>query len=317
MPPHFAQAATTLTYSNFFPPTHGQSILAEEWCKEVEKRTNGEITIKYFPAGTLTKAPQTYDGVETGLADIGMTVLAYTRGRFPLSEAIDLPLGYKSGVEATRVANAVLKQFKPEEFKDTQMMFLHAHGPGLLHTRDKKVASLEDLKGLKIRGTGTSGLVVSALGGVPVGKAMPDTYQMLQKGVVDGSMHPIETNKGWNMGEVVKYMTESYSCAYTTTFAVFMNKNRWDSFSPETQKIIMDLNEEFAAKHGQAWDDIDEAGLAFLKEKGGEIVPLSDEESKRWKEAVAPVVDDYIKKAAEKGIDGKAVVDFIQAELGK
>lgn len=60
-------AKTTLRYSNFFPPTHIQSQLAESWCKEVEKRTNGEVVIQYFPASTLTKAPQTYDGWSRGL----------------------------------------------------------------------------------------------------------------------------------------------------------------------------------------------------------------------------------------------------------
>ena len=74
-----ASAKTQFTYANFFPPTHIQSQLAESWCKEVEKRTNGEIVIKYFPAGSLTKGPQIYDGVVNGLSDISMTVLAYSR----------------------------------------------------------------------------------------------------------------------------------------------------------------------------------------------------------------------------------------------
>ena len=77
--PHVS-AKTTLRYSNFFPPTHIQSQLAESWCKEVEKRTHGEVVIQYFPASTLTKAPQTYDGVVQGIADIGMTALGYSRG---------------------------------------------------------------------------------------------------------------------------------------------------------------------------------------------------------------------------------------------
>ncbi|THB80232.1 MAG: C4-dicarboxylate ABC transporter substrate-binding protein [Desulfobacteraceae bacterium] len=313
--PNPAKAGTSLTYANFFPPTHIQSQLAEGWCKEVEKRTNGEIKIKYFPAGTLTKAPQTYDGVETGMADIGMTVLAYTRGRFPLTEAIDLPMGYKSGVQATKVANAVLNKFNPKEFNDTKIMFLHAHGPGLIHTRDKKVGNLDELKGLKLRGTGTSGLVQAALGAVPVGKSMRECYQMLQKGVVDGSSHPLEANKGWKLGEVVKYVTESYSCAYTTTFAVFMNKNRWESLKPAHQKVIQEINAEFAAKHGVAWDEADKAGLEFFKSKGGTVVALSDAEAAKWQAAAAPVIDKYIEKAGKKGIDGKAVVDFIKANL--
>ncbi len=310
-----AAAKTTFTYSNFFPPTHIQSQLAEAWIKEVEKRTNGEISINYFPASTLTKAPQTYDGVVQGIADIGMTVLAYSRGRFPVAAAIDLPMGYSSGVQATNIANGVLEKFDPEEFKDTELMFLHAHGPGLLHTRDKAVHTLDDLNGLKIRSTGTSGRLVAALGASPVGKSMGETYQMLQKGVVDGSMHPMETNKGWKVGEVVDYMTQNFSTAYTTTFAVFMNKSKWNSLTADQQKTIQEINAEFALKHGQAWDESDEEGLAFFKSKGGEVISQSDAEAKKWAKQAKSVVDEYIKSVAEKGIDGKAVVDYIKANL--
>ena len=92
MGPVTAVADTTkLTYSNFFPPAHIQSKLAEAWCKEVEKRTNGEVVVEYFPGQTLTKARQVYDGVVEGISDVGFSVLAYTRGRFPVISAVDLP----------------------------------------------------------------------------------------------------------------------------------------------------------------------------------------------------------------------------------
>ncbi|MBW2655127.1 MAG: TRAP transporter substrate-binding protein [Deltaproteobacteria bacterium] len=310
-----ATAKTQLTYANFFPPTHIQSQLAQSWCDEVKKRTNGEIVIQYFPAQALAKAPQTYDAVVNGIADIGLTVLAYSRGRFPVASAIDLPLGYKNGVQATRIANAVLNKFHPEEFNDTKVMYLHAHGPGLINTVNKKVASLEDMKGMKIRTTGASGRVIKALGGSPVGKGMNECYQMLQKGVVDGSLHPMESNKGWKLGEVVKYVTESYPIAYTTTFAVFMNKAKWNKLTPAQQKTIMEINAEWADKHGEGWDSSDKAGLEFFKSKGGEFVSLSDAEVAKWKAAVAPIMDEYAEKVNKKGIDGKAVVNFIKANM--
>ena len=100
-----------LTYSNFFPPGHIQSKLAEAWCKEVETRTNGQVVVEYFPGQTLTKARQVYDGVVEGISDVGFSVLAYTRGRFPVMSAVDLPLGYTSGTVATKVINAVYKKF--------------------------------------------------------------------------------------------------------------------------------------------------------------------------------------------------------------
>jgi len=144
---------------------------------------------------------------------------------------------------------------------------------------------------------------------------MGETYQMLQKGVVDGSMHPMETNKGWKVGEVVDYMTQNFSTAYTTTFAVFMNKSKWNSLTADQQKTIQAINAEFALKHGQAWDESDEEGMAFFTSKGGEVISQSDAQAKKWAEQAASVVDDYIKSAGEKGIDGQAVVDYIKANL--
>ena len=134
-------ASVKLTYSNFFPPGHIQSKLAESWCKEVEKRTNGEIVVEYFPGGTLTKSNQIYDGVVEGLSDVGFSVLAYTRGRFPEMAAVDLPLGYTSGMVATKVINAVYKEFMPKELMDTQVMYLHAHGPVSSTPKAKPCAS--------------------------------------------------------------------------------------------------------------------------------------------------------------------------------
>ena len=100
----------TLRYSNFFPAPHRNSMLADEWCKEIEKRTNGKVKFTYFPGATLTPAAQTYDSVEKGIADVGLSVLGYTMGKFPLTEVIDLPLGSQSGLLATENDQRVLPE---------------------------------------------------------------------------------------------------------------------------------------------------------------------------------------------------------------
>jgi TRAP-type C4-dicarboxylate transport system substrate-binding protein len=304
-----------LTYSNFFPPTHIQSKLAEQWCKEVEKRTQGRVKIDYFPGQTLTKARQCYDGTVQGISDIGFSVLAYTRGRFPVMSAVDLPLGYTSGMVATRVIMEVYKRFRPKELMDTQVMYLHAHGPGLVHTKTRPVRKLEDMKGLKFRSHGTSAQVVKALGGTPVPKPMPETYEMLQKGVVDGAVYPLEANKGWKLGEVVRYCTAHFPAAYTTSFFVVMNKDRWNSLPPDIQKIIQEINEEWVIKHGKAWDDSDMEGIRFFLEQGGVIIGLDKKEAARWKKAVSPIIEGYQKELDRKGFNGKEIVSFIQQTL--
>nr|WP_321513683.1 TRAP transporter substrate-binding protein [uncultured Pseudodesulfovibrio sp.] len=313
--PIMGHAETKLTYSNFFPPTNHQSKLAEAWCKEVEKRTGGKVVVEYYPGGTLTKAKQCYDGVVEGMSDIGLSCLAYSRGRFPVMAAVDLPLGYTSAAQATHTANAVYEQFKPAELSDVEVMYFNGHGPGLLFTVKKPVKTLTDIAGEKIRATGNSAKLVNALGGTPVAKPMPENYQLLQKGVVDGSMHPIESNKSFKLGEVCKYGTDSFSVAYTTVFFIVMNKDKWAAIDADSQKIIREINQEWATKHAAAWDEADAAGRQFFMDQGGEIIELSAEESEAWAMAAKPVLDDYITETTGKGLDGKAILEFTQSTL--
>jgi len=307
--------AVRLTYSNFFPPANHQSQLAEAWCREVEKRTGGKVTINYYPGGTLTQAQQTYDGVVEGIADIGLSCLAYTRGRFPVMAAVDLPLGYKNAAQATDTANAVYAHFQPEELADVEVMYFNGHGPGLLFTTSKPVSTLEDMKGQKIRSTGNSAQLVKALGGTPVAKPMPENYQLLQKGVVDGSMHPIESNLSFKLGEVCKFGTDCFDVAYTTVFFIVMNKAKWAAIDAESQAAIREINAEWAARHAEAWDKADIEGRRYLLDQGGTIIELSPEESARWVEASRPVIDAYIKETDARGLDGAAIIEYTRSTL--
>ncbi|MCM8768400.1 MAG: TRAP transporter substrate-binding protein [Candidatus Omnitrophica bacterium] len=305
-----------LSYSIFFPATHKQTVLATEWAKEIEKRTGGRVKITVFPGGTLTPANKCYDGVEKGLSDIGMSVLAYTRGRFPLTEVIDLPLGYKSGLQATQLINAYYKKFKPEEFNTVKVMYFHAHGPGLLHTK-KEVKTLEDIKGLKIRCTGLAAKIVTSLGGVPVAMAMGETYDALSRGVVDGSLAPMEALEGWKWGEVVKSTTISRAVAYTTGFFVVMNKEKWASLPDDIQKIIEKVNQEWIDKSGQVWDEIDKTGRAFAANLGNKFYILPEKEDSRWQAAVKSILDEYVASMKEKGLPGEEALKFCLEQLKK
>ncbi len=308
-------AVIQLTYSNFFPPSHIQSKLAAAWCKEVGKRTHGKVKITYYPGGTLTKGKNCYDGVVNGLSDIGMSVCGYTRGRFPVMQAVDLPLGYTSGPVATKICNAVYNKFKDPGFNDTKVMYFMAHGPGILFTRKKPVRKLEDLKGLKIRSYGTNAEFVRALGATPVAMPMPEVYQALQRGVVDGALYPMEVNKGWRMADQVKYCTMDLSCAYTTAFFIVMNKKKWNSLSPDIQKTIEEINKEWIPKHGAAWNSSDAEGRKYFLKKGGKIITLSKAELARWKKRSEPVIAKYIAQMKKKGINGKEIVDYIESML--
>jgi len=304
-----ADAAIKLNYSNFFPAPHKNSILAESWCKEIEKRTNGKVAISYFPGGTLTPAAQTYDSVVTGISDIGFSVFAYSRGKFPLLEVIDLPLGYKSGVQATDLVNAFYAKFQPKELDEVKVMYLHAHGPGFIHSK-APISTLDDFKGKKIRASGIANKIVTALGGVPVGTTMPETYEALRTGIVEGSVAPMEALKGWKWGEVVSSSTLNYASAYSTALFVVMNKEKWATLPPDVQKAFAEVNQEWAVKQGKTWDEIDAEGMEFVKTKGNKIINLSPAEDAKWAEKVKPMLDEYVANAKSKGLPGEEALKF-------
>jgi len=304
-----AQKVITMNYSNFFPAPHKHSIIAEQWCKEIEKRTNGRIKIAYFPGGTLTPAAQIYDGVVKGISDIGFSCFAYTRGKFPLTEVIDLPIGLKDGTTATRLINEYYKKFKPKEIDEVKVMYLHAHGPGMLHTK-KPVNKLEDLKGTKIRATGLASKIVTALGGSPVGTTMPETYDALRTGVAEGAMAPFEALQGFKWGEVINSSTVAYGSGYSTGMFIVMNKNKWNSLPPDIQKIFTEVNEEWIEKQARAWDEIEKEGIDFTQKRGNKIIRLTKEEDARWAVAVKPIVDEYVKTTKAKGLPGDEALKF-------
>lgn len=308
--------AVDLTYSIFFPATHTHTLLATEWGKEIEKRTKGAVKITMFPGATLTPPAQSYDGVVKGISDIAMGVLSYTAGRFPLMEVIDMPLGYKGGLYSTRLCNAFYKKFQPKELDDVKVMYLHGHGPGLLHTK-KPVTKLEDLKGVKIRCTGTSAKLVRHLGGSPVAMPQTETYDALQKGVVDGVMNPFEALKGWKIAEVIKSTTMNYGSAYSMAFFVVMNKKKWEALPKETQAIIEKVNEEWIEKTGKAWDDIDKGGIEFTKAKGNQVITLSKQEDERWAAMAQPILKEYVEAMKAKGLPGDEALKFCQDWLKK
>jgi TRAP-type C4-dicarboxylate transport system substrate-binding protein len=300
-----------ISFSNMFPPSHIHGRLGQEYCDEIEKRTDGRVKMTYYPGGSLVTPPQTYGAIVDGITDMGFSVLGYSRGVFPALEAIDLPMGYKSGTQATKIINAFYEKFQPTELNKIKVMFFTAHGPGLIHSKDP-IRTLEDIQGMKVRCYGFSVKVVEALGGVPVAMAQNQAYEALQKGVCDATLVPIEALKGWKQAEVIKYTTETYSIGYTSGLYLFMNKDKWADLPADIQTIFEQANKEWMVKYGEAWDTSDQEGREFTLELGNEIISLSPEENKRWAEAVAPVIDTWVKEATEKGLPAQEYVDFLR-----
>lgn len=304
-----AEPVFKLKYASFMPPTHPIAQLSDQWCKELEKRTNGRVKTSFFPAGTLVTANQTYDGVVKGIVDIGWSIMTYTPGRMPLSEVIVLPLGYKTGGQATRMANAFYQKFKPKEYDDVKVFYLHAHGPGAFHTK-APVNKIEDLKGLRIKSDANTSKVVTAAGATPTTMPMLETYDALKRGLADGVLLPIETLKGWKFGEVCKYSYINHGASYSNGFFIAMNKEKWNALPKDIQQIIDKLNEEWFEKQANLWTWVDEDGLEFAKKTGQKLTYAGPAEEAKMHERMKPLLDAYVKSMKEKGLPGEEALKF-------
>lgn len=310
------EKAIELSYSIFFPATHMQAQAGSEWAAEIEKRTEGRVKITVYAGETLTKAPQVYEGVVNGVSDIGMSVFAYTRGRFPLLEGLDLPVGYPDGLTATKIANEMVKKYNPQELSDVKVLYLHAHGPGILASK-KKVEKLSDLASMKIRATGLSAKIVTALGAVPIAMSQGETYEALQKGVAEATFCPVETLKGWKQGEVIDYVVDTRAVGYTTAMFVVMNKQKWESLPKDIQKVFDEVSAEWIEKQGLAWDKSDAEGEEFVKGLNRTFISLAPEQEEAFRNAVQPILEGYATDVEAKGLPGKAFLEDIKALLNK
>ncbi len=304
-----------LTFSAHQGAQDVQTKLLAAYAKEVEKLSNGKVKIDFYPGQTLIKAAQTYDGIVNGMVDMGFSVLAYTRGRFPLLDYVNLPLGSPNAQVSSAIINEVIEKFKPAELGDVEVIYLQSHGPGRIHSRGKALSTLEDFQGEKIRAGGTTSDIVKLLGAAPASTPMPEVYQALQKGVMDGGIWDMSASADWKLAEVVDYSMMCDEVAYNTGFFVVMNKDKWKSLDPEVQKIMKELAPKYVKMHGKAWDEADQRGIEYMKKLGKDIVEIDPAECAKWGEAVKPLIDKYITKTEKQGLPGKEVVEFVKERI--
>jgi len=110
---------------------------------------------------------------------------------------------------------------------------------------------------------------------------------------------------------------DSSVIGYTTSMFVVMNKAKWDALPADIQAVFTEVCDEWVDKHGEAWDQADEEGLAFVKELGKEVISLSEDEQAKWVQSVLPILDEYVAQTKEKGLDGDAFLKETQALIAK
>ncbi|MEW6450017.1 MAG: TRAP transporter substrate-binding protein [Pseudomonadota bacterium] len=290
------------------PTAWGPVHALQPWVKQIEEATKGRVKIEVFPSQTLVKGPDMWRQVRAGVVDIGWCFHGYWADQTPLADVISLPfLPTKTSEQASTVLWQLYEKFPAiqKEFSDVVPLLLYTTSPYFILTTKKPVKTMEDMKGLKIRIPGGPPTeMIKALGAVPAPIPMPDMYQALDKGVVDGMGVPWEAVQGFRLYEVAKYYT--MVSTVTPYFSLCANKQKWTSLPKDVRDAIMGVSGEKGAKFwGKNFFDTAEAD-ALAKIKAGnyamERYEMPAAEVARWqKTAGEPLWEEWVKKMEAKG----------------
>ena len=314
-----ANAADTpqvvLKVHHFLPPMATQQrLLIQPWCDRLAKESNNKLVCQIYPSMQLGGSPpQLYDQARDGVADVTFVLAGYVANRFPRMEVFDLPFMETNAEATSKAAWEYYEKFDKDEFADTHLLALNVHGPGNIYTVNKKIETMADLRGLKLRApTRQTNKMLGMMGATPVGMPVPQVPDALSKGVIDGAVVPYEVAPAIKLNELTKHVAEtdrSYNALYTTVFVLAMNKAKYDSLPPDLKKILDDNSGlKLSGEFGKAMMEGDAPGKEKMVSAGVEINVIPKSELENWKKATDQLDDEWVKDMDAKGADGKALL---------
>ena len=133
--------------------------------------TDGQVEVQIYPGGTqMGGIANQQEQVMAGVVDIAHGLHGIPRGRFPRTSIIDIPFLVADAGVASRTLWKLYPEYLKPEYRGLKVLALHAHNGGVIHTRDTKVTSMEDLEGLRIRTPSPAvSMMLEELGAEPVG----------------------------------------------------------------------------------------------------------------------------------------------------
>ena len=319
-----AQQAVTLKFHTFMAPLSNVWLsMHKPWMEKVEKDSGGRIKFEAYPAMQLGGTPvQLYDQARDGVVDVVWTLPGNTAGRFPRIEVFELPF-IMNNAEAT--SKAYWEYFQTQcqdEFKETQVLALQVHGPGMFHSANKPIRSAADLKGMKVRGpTRQVTKMLGALGATPVGMPLPQIPDALSKGTIEACAIPWEVVPSVKVHELTKFHSEfpaGSAALYTTTFVMAMNKAKYDSLAPDLKKVI-DANSGMATSAwlGKTQQGNDPIGRKAAVDRGNTIQTFSAAETQEFVKLSSHVDEEWVADMDKRGFKGAALLKSAKDLIAK
>jgi TRAP-type C4-dicarboxylate transport system substrate-binding protein len=306
----------TLKLSAFIPaqaPTFAQVI--KPWSEAVNAEGTGIIKIDTFPGGVLGGNPGLQPKMVTdGIADIALVIPAYSPGRFPDNDVMELPGMVRNSSESSRAIYRLYQRKLLRGYDEFYVVMLGTTNPYAFHTR-RPAKSFADFKGMKLRAGGpVASAALRALGVAPVGMPITQVAENVSRGLLDGTGGDWDVMYSFRIMEAAKhhYMAEVLG---TVPVAVLMNRKVYDGLPGKARAIIdKHSGEPMSRKFGGVHDGIQAAKLAETKAAADHtMVYPSKAERAKLDKTMATVIDTWVKDHP----NGRALYGALKEELAK
>ncbi len=282
------------------------------WSDDVNKAADGAIEVKLFPGGVIADNSNMYDRVTGGVTDIGFAVFGPVSSVFPKTNVGTLPFEARNHREDALALWALYDKgvISGEFTKFHPLAFVVF--PGLVIHSKKPIHTLADVKGMKISVEGrVLSQMIPRLGAAPISLQPGELYQSLQRGLVDAVPQGWPSVPTFHLDEVTNFHLE-VPLGFNTGY-VAINNDVYAKLPAAGKAAIDKLSGKVFVERLVAADDTMQAvGRDATKAMAGQtIAQLDPAEEARWKEAVAPVTDDWVKSTP----DGAQVLAAFRAEL--
>lgn len=271
--------------------------ITEPWMKRVTEITKGKVQFDAYPGEQLGKAHDLLQLTRDGVADIGVFPANYFPDNMPLTNALaGLPNLSMTSHQGTMAYNALLQQnqklLQTDYLNNGIRPILANVSPTYeIWTMDKELRVPGDLKGLKTRTPGgVANELYEYMGAVPVAVSHTETYEALEKGVIDALSYSSVAVKGSGTNEILKYAV--FPQIGTAIHGVVINENVWKGLPEDIQKAMTQAGQELLEQSGENYDKDTEAINAEFIKSGGTIVKLTKDEQNQWKK----VSDEFTQK---------------------
>ncbi len=235
-----ATAAEELRLGLITPPAHVWTKAATRFADTLAANSKGALTVAVFPGGQLGNEPEMFQQLQTGLLDMGLMTGALTSVREPSIQGWFSPFLFGSVEDAAAAAQTPAAKEMLGRLENLGMKGLGYSFAGMRHIlkTEGTVSGLADLDGQKIRIVPFPAMKVwwDATGAVPTPVQLPDIYQALQNGLLDGVDIDLDALVGSKFQEVAKGLTLTSHMVFPAV--AMINKARWDAFSDEQRALI-------------------------------------------------------------------------------